>query len=210
MVSRFLHPNTPLRFRWLTTASDMICFHLGWSPSGEQSSIAPPMATSSIRELKPFELLVVSCLLWGFSFVFHGNLSPMIIVTALAGLLIVPHGALDLALARELRWIKTSSVRLGFFLMMYTILAVSFWAIWPYAPTICLSIFWLLSVVHFGHNDTWNTSSTWIRRLSFLLCGTLPLVQSGFWHETEAMLLVNAMVPDSADVASHLLKLGGL
>ena len=99
-----------------------------------------------MRELKPFELLVVLFLLWGVLFVFDTNSSTMVIVTALAGLLIVPHGAIDLALARELPWIKNSPVRLGIFFTNYIILAVSFWLIWPYFPNLCLSIFWLLTL----------------------------------------------------------------
>ncbi len=87
-----------------------------------------------MRELKPFELLVVLFVLWGVFFVFDTNSSTTIIVTALTGLLIVPHGAIDLALARELPWIKNSSVRLGIFFTIYLILAVSFWLIWPYFP----------------------------------------------------------------------------
>lgn len=198
-----LHVNAPTRF-W-----HLISNHLGWSPTDDQLSHQSATPPNYIRELKPLELLLCSCLVWGFSLVSHEHSSTMIIVTALAGLLIVPHGALDLSLARELRWVKHSSRRLGVFLMIYTVMAISFWIIWPYAPTLCLSIFWLMSIVHFGHNDTWHSSSSWVKWLSFLVCGTLPLIQSGFWDETEAMLLVTAMVPNTADVAAHLLKMSG-
>ena len=162
-----------------------------------------------MRELKPFELLVVLFLLWGVLFVFDTNSSTMVIVTALAGLLIVPHGAIDLALARELPWLKNSSVGLGLFLTTYLILTLSFWLIWPYLPNLCLGIFWLMSVIHFGHNDRWKSSSNLVKWSSFWLCGTLPLLQSGFWHEKESASLVAAMGSHEAVIVSHLLKLGG-
>ncbi|MDJ0899926.1 MAG: Brp/Blh family beta-carotene 15,15'-dioxygenase [Xenococcus sp. MO_188.B8] len=162
-----------------------------------------------MRELKPFELLVVLFVLWGVLFVFDTNSSTMVIVTALTGLLIVPHGAIDLALARELPWIKNSSVRLGIFFTIYLILAVSFWLIWPYFPNLCFAIFAVISLVHFGHNDTWKSSSKLVKWSSFLICSTLPWVQSGFWHEKETELIFTAMMPDEAGIASHFLRLGG-
>ncbi len=163
----------------------------------------------TIRELKPFELLGISFLSWIIFSTSSDNSLTMIIVAVLASLLIVPHGALDLALARKLNWVKNSSIALTGFFVAYMILAVTFWLIWPYFPHLCLSIFCLMSVVHFGHNDTWKSSSKWVKWSSFLICGTLPLVQSGFWHETEVVSLVAAMIPDEAEVVSHLLKLGG-
>ncbi len=161
-----------------------------------------------MRELKPFELLVVLFLLWGVLFVVDTNSSTMVIVTTLAGLLIVPHGAIDLALARELPWVKNSSVCLGIFFTIYLILAVSFWLIWPCFPNLCFAVFALISLVHFGHNDTWESSSNLIKWSSFLICSTLPWFQSGFWHEKETELIFTAIMPDIAVIISHFLRLG--
>ena len=162
-----------------------------------------------MRELKPFELLVVLFLLWGLFFIFDINSLTTLIVTALAGLLIVPHGALDLALARKLPWVKNSLVRLGVFFIFYIILAVSFWLIWPYFPNLCFATFVIISLVHFGHNDTWKSSSKLVKWSSFLIYSTLPWIQSGFWHERETELIFTKMMSDAAGMEAHLLRLGG-
>jgi Brp/Blh family beta-carotene 15,15'-monooxygenase len=78
------------------------------------------------------------------------------VILALIALLGMPHGALDLVLARHL-WPIRSARRLAVFLALYLGLAAVVVAAWMTRPTIALAVFLVYSAWHFS--DDWQAAS---------------------------------------------------
>ncbi len=107
-----------------------------------------------------------------------GNLSTLQIA-AMASLVILfglPHGALDVELARKMNLVVSIKTAL-IFLIVYILLAALGIALWLAVPTIGLSIFLLISAYHFS--DDWSGI---LPRWLCLVIGSIVICMPAVFH----------------------------
>lgn len=111
----------------------------------------------------------------------------------LSGALLVglPHGAMDVAVARSLA-LTDSKVKLLLFLVIYTALALAHYALWWLYPFLGFLLFMGLTVYHFGQD--W-LSAPWFRPPLF---GLAFLVLPAVYH-ADALIFFFAFLIDKQD-----------
>jgi Brp/Blh family beta-carotene 15,15'-monooxygenase len=96
-------------------------------------------------------LAAAAALALAVHFALGGQDAFLPVILALIALLGMPHGALDIALARHL-WPIRSARRLAAFLALYLALAAVVVALWLVFPTIALAVFLAYSAWHFSED----------------------------------------------------------
>ncbi len=115
------------------------------------------------------------------------------VVLFLSGALLIglPHGAIDLDIAKSLAMTDTK-IKLLLFIVIYTALALAHYALWWFYPFLGFLIFMTLTVYHFGQD--WP-SAPWFRQTLF---GLAFLVLPAFYH-AEALVFFFVFLIDKND-----------
>ncbi len=123
-----------------------------------------------------------------------------------ATLIGLPHGAMDLDVAKKVGIIDSKLEFVGFIFVYIGIAALNF-AAWIYFPLAGFLFFFLLSAYHFG--EDWNLGSyALIRRLIF---GLLFLTLPSLLHSKELIFIYSLLVPlQEAGVIVQISKYLGL
>ncbi len=116
-----------------------------------------------------------------------------IFALALIVFLGIPHGSLDGVIARRLGWSKTLTEQISFN-VIYLSIAILVVIVWFYMPLISLSIFLVISGIHFGMSDIskiQNTGSSYyfslISHAGFIPIA-LPVIQKDYVIEVFTIL----------------------
>lgn len=130
--------------------------------------------------------------------------TELILLCVMVAGLGIPHGALDLSVARARGLLPTIPAAIGF-LFAYLALAGGVVAAWVLAPEATFAGFLLISAYHFGGD--WSDSLPRWRRL---LAGAVVLGLPAFAHRDAVVEVFSALVPPAAaaDFASGLGLLG--
>ena len=116
-------------------------------------------------------------------------LAVPVLAAAVIVLLGVPHGAFDVALARN-RWDIGTPTRMAAFLAAYVGLAGTVLAIWALMPALALPCFLLVSGFHFAGD--WEGR---LARLPRLIVGTALITSPAVFHRTEVTQIFAWIVP---------------
>ena len=118
--------------------------------------------------------------------------------SALAAVVIVvlgvPHGAFDVALARN-RWNIGSSIRMIGFLTTYIALAGTVFVIWALLPALALPCFLLISGYHFAGD--WDER---LGRLSRFIVGTAIITSPAVFYSAEVTEIFSWIVPHPSPI----------
>lgn len=116
-------------------------------------------------------------------------------------LLGMPHGSLDVVVARELIGVG-SFKKWALFSLIYLGLAAAVVCFWALAPTLFLCVFLVSSALHFGGDLAAGAPS-----LLRVLYGGAVIVLPGLWHEVELQRLLGLVAgPASAAFVTPLLS----
>ena len=116
-------------------------------------------------------------------------------------LLGVPHGSFDAAIARRSGWQINNPFSWVEFHIVYLLLAIAVTILWWWFPLVSLSIFLLLSGLHFGASDIVDSGSDW---LPWVAHGGLVAVAIPNFHTQEVLQLFSFLT--SAEAAQQLLN----
>ena len=113
-----------------------------------------------------------------------GMMAPIDLAALAAVVLIgLPHGALDGAIAIHLGFAKRVVPFLSF-LFLYIAMACLVVGAWLLAPTVCLFIFLVISMLHFGTGDA-RHGTGWLRSAEIVAHGGLVIVGISQMHQVE-------------------------
>ena len=128
-------------------------------------------------------------------------LHELLAAAALISLLGMPHGALDVVLARKLFRVYDFK-GWAVFSLFYVGLAAGVVGVWFVAPTLFLAAFLVMSALHFGGDP--STGATLPARI---LYGGAVIVLPALWHGVELQRLLGWVVaPTSAAVVASVLS----
>lgn len=116
-------------------------------------------------------------------------------------LLGVPHGSFDAAIARRSGWQINNAFSWIEFHIVYLLLAMAVALLWWWFPLVSLSIFLLLSGLHFGASDIVESGSDW---LPWLAHGGLIAVAIPNFHTQEVLEIFSFLT--SVEAAQQLLQ----
>ena len=116
-------------------------------------------------------------------------------------LLGVPHGSFDAAIARRSGWQINNLFSWVEFHTVYLLLAIAVTILWWWFPLASLSVFLLLSGLHFGASDIVDSGSDW---LPWVAHGGLVAVAIPNFHTQEVLQLFSFLT--SAESAQQLLN----
>ena len=122
---------------------------------------------------------------------------------ALAVVVGLPHGAFDHKIARRAFWQRHGGRWWQPFLAGYIALASAMLLAWWATPTLALSLFLLLSVLHFGEQDAPAGAPGHVMRI--MAHGGIPIIVSAACHPEAVERLYAALVPAHAHAATMLL-----
>ena len=132
--------------------------------------------------------------------VYQISVSVQIILFAVFAIIAgLPHGGMDVDIARYFGWFETSARALCFFLIYLGIAGANFalWLIWPFAGLLFLL---LLSIWHFG--DDWVASIINGRKITRLIIrliyGTAFITLPALNHEAMLQNIYAFLIPQSA------------
>ena len=117
------------------------------------------------------------------------------------GLLGVPHGSFDAAIARRSGWQINNLFSWIEFHIVYLLLAIAVTILWWWFPLGSLSVFLLLSGLHFGASDIVDSGSDY---LPWVAHGGLVTVAIPNFHTQEVLQLFSFLT--SAEAAQQLLN----
>ncbi len=132
-----------------------------------------------------------------------GRLDPraeLLVLGLLILVLGVPHGALDLVLARRLYQLRSAKQRVAF-VLAYLFLAALVVALWIHSPGLFLAVFLLISAVHFSGDPAEGTPL-----LARVLYGGAIMVLPTAQHASEVEGLLSLLVGNEP----AMLLVGGL
>ena len=113
-----------------------------------------------------------------------GMMAPIDLAALAAVVLIgLPHGALDGAIAIHLGFAKRVVPFLSF-LFLYIAMACLVVGAWLLAPTACLFVFLVISMLHFGTGDA-RHGTGWLRSAEIVAHGGLVIVGISQMHQVE-------------------------
>lgn len=129
----------------------------------------------------------------------HVSATALLAMAVVAGL---PHGATDLD-AADRRFRSMGRAWWAPFLLGYLFLVTVTLALWAALPIVMLTVFLLLSIVHFGKQDGAGPAGrpAWAAVLAH---GGAPIVVPAIAHPAEVVRLFATMVADRADVVQAL------
>ena len=94
------------------------------------------------------------------------------------------HGSLDLKIAERIKLIKKKSDYLVFSLI-YLILSLTLIYIWYHKPEIGMSIFLIISIIHFGMSDSLFNEKSLTYYFDVFLRGSIPISTPIFFYEKD-------------------------
>lgn len=117
-----------------------------------------------------------------------------LLIVFLVGL---PHGAIDGPLISS---IVKNKINTSYWLASYLLMAVIFYFLWLNFPTFCLSIFLLISIIHFGLGDIRNspnfkntTKNKIISSIAFVSHGCIIPIVIPIFHQEQTSLFFNLL-----------------
>ena len=126
-----------------------------------------------------------------------------LLVPLLAILIIgMPHGASDILIARRLYsqgWFKLFSFVIGYFVIAIIVLIT-----WHFYPIFSLSVFLLISALHFGLLDTLANQTTDYKVLRAFIYGATPILIPITFHTSEVNEIFRLLIFDESDLAYQL------
>ncbi len=110
----------------------------------------------------------------------------------------VPHGGLDGAVARRIGWPKGALAWMGFNLSYVLLAGLVAWIWWQW-PILSLSVFLIISALHFGASDIALTASSsaekpFMRWLPLITHGGLVSIAIPNFHASAVQLLFALLV----------------
>jgi Brp/Blh family beta-carotene 15,15'-monooxygenase len=99
------------------------------------------------------------------------------------GVIGLPHGAFDSAIAAHLGYTKRPHFLIRF-LLLYTLITALIVAVWLTFPTVSLIVFLLISIIHFGLGDA-RVDYGWFRWVQVVAHGGIVVVGISQFHQSE-------------------------
>jgi len=132
---------------------------------------------------------------------------PQSTLLALAAVVIIglPHGALDGAIAIYLGYSKRVMLLLRF-IFLYVVAAALVVAAWMMAPAVCLLIFLVISMLHFGLGDS-RPAAGWEGLLEAVAHGGLVVVGISLIHRDEVDVIFGYLVGGPTQMVWHGLEI---
>ena len=117
------------------------------------------------------------------------EISAPLFLILLAGM---PHGAGDILIARRI--FRYNHLLLTFFLVTYLTIAAFITATWFFMPSFSLTVFLLISIIHFGLMDTEKTKDLPFRYLRTLIYGSTPIIIPATFHTADVNNLFSLLI----------------
>ena len=114
----------------------------------------------------------------------------------------MPHGASDILIARRLyprEWLKLSAFVAG-----YLFLAIIVLITWLLYPIFSLSVFLLISALHFGLLDTLSNQSASLRIVRAFIYGATPIIIPITFHTSDVNEIFKLLIFGKNDLAYQL------
>ena len=103
------------------------------------------------------------------------------------------HGSLDLLIAKKLNIIITKS-QLYFFILGYLLISLFIVLLWVIAPNLSLSMFLIVSAIHFGISDTIHKGNLFYVEIFFR--GLAPIATPIYFYNEEVKLIFSKLNAD--------------
>ena len=106
----------------------------------------------------------------------------------------IPHGALDLYLERQNRWIKSEDFSVKKFYFNYLLSIAGYTLLWYFLPLLSFIIFIVISSFHFGEIDTYIFSISRYKKLFSFLYGFIFLTLIITSHIEESIYIISSFI----------------
>ncbi len=126
------------------------------------------------------------------------------LLVSLVALLGLPHGCLDMELARENNFVR-SSTSFVYFGLAYLALAGTALLFWIITPMLALGVFLVMSAYHFGGD--WERETSLLSR--WMLGGLVVSAPALFHIDAVAGVFSQLIAPEMADWFAHALQIAG-
>lgn len=165
-----------------------------WSPSAEGTGAFPKNVPVPMFFWPALIVIIALAML-------DVSLSSNIALAAAAALILIgglPHGAFDIALAKQALQLKWSSAAI--LVAAYLGVAAAMAATWFFEPLLALGLFLALSAAHFG--EDWQMIESGLLRI---MAGASILCIPAIAHPQEVSFIFNALAGDGAEWLGRIL-----
>jgi Brp/Blh family beta-carotene 15,15'-monooxygenase len=108
------------------------------------------------------------------------------------GVIGLPHGAFDSAIAAHLGYIRRPRFLIRF-LLLYTLITALIVAVWLIFPVVSLIVFLLISIIHFGLGDA-RADYGWLRWVQVVAHGGIVVVGISQFHKSEVNIIFSYLI----------------